>query len=166
MAKIGELDLFGVKILNRDFAGEKFGPDARQFSVEITDPQMQDQLRTDGVKLWIPNYTVDDEPPRAYLNVRIDFRYNDVDILMITPEGNGTQLDERTVATLDKAWIKNADMHIVLNAYNRPGRSGVTAYCKTLVVTLMSTSEREALLEERGVPSNPVMDRYKSYFGG
>ena len=166
MAKIGEMDFYGAKILNRDFGGEKFGPDARQFSIEIEDPEMQQRLANDGVRLWHSNYVVDDEPPKVYMNVRVDFRFNDVDIAMITPEGNAIRLDERSVHELDKAWIKNSEMHVVLNSYKRPGREGVTAYCKTLVVWLMSKDERETIMEERGTPSNPIKEKYKDIFGG
>ena len=164
MAKIGELDFFGVKLFNRDFGGEKFGPESRQFSVEIDDPELAQKLTNDGVKLWYSNYVVDNEPPKAYMNVKVDFRYGDCDIIMITSEGNTTTLNAATVSTLDKAWIKNADLHVLLNAYERPNRKGVTVYCKTLVVELMSKEEREQIMAERGPRSNPVMDKYKNYF--
>lgn len=165
MAKIGEMDFYGARITNRDFGGEKFGPDARQFSVEIVDPELQQKLAQDGVKLGYSRFTVDDEPPKAYMNVRVDFRYNDVDIIMITPDGHGIKLDERNVDELNRAWIKNADLHVSLNSYERAGRKGVTVYCKTLVVELMSTEEREAIMEERGTPSNPIRDKYRNFFG-
>lgn len=164
MARVGEFDLKGARIVNRDFAGEKFGPQARQFSVIIDDPELQERLTLDGVKLWYSGYTENDEPPKAYLNVHVDFRYNDVDIAAINPEGNAFVFDERNVHELDKAWIKDSEMHILLNSYDRPGKKGVTAYCKTLVVWLMSNSEREAIMEERGTPSNPVKDKYRDIF--
>ena len=164
MARVGEIDLKGARIINRDFAGSKFGPQSRQFSVAIDDPEVQEKLERDGVKLWRSPYTVDDEPPKAYLNVRVDFRYNDVDVAGINPDGSAFVFDEGNIAELDKAWIKDSEMHILLNSYDRPGRSGVTAYCKTLVVWFMSAEEREAIMEER--PSNnPVKDKYKDIFG-
>lgn len=163
MAKIGEFDLKGARIVNRDFAGEKFGPQSRQFSVVIEDPELQDRLARDGVKLWF-SQSDNDEPPRAYLTVRVDFRYNDLDIAAISPDGNAFVFNERNVSELDKAWIKDSEMHISLNSYERPGRSGVTAYCKTLVVWLMSKEEQEAIMEERGTPSNPVRDKFKDIF--
>ncbi len=164
MARVGEIDLKGARILNRDFAGEKFGPQSRQFSVEIEDPELQESLLRDGVKLWYSNYTVEDEPPKAYLNVNVDFRYNDVDIAAISPEGTAFVFDERNVHELDKAWIKDSEMHILLNSYERSGRKGVTAYCKTLVVWLMSTEEKDAIMEKRGNPSNAVREKYKDIF--
>lgn len=166
MAKIGEFDIYGAKILNRDFGGEKFGPESRSFSIEIEDPELQDRLSRDGVKLYTSRYVVDDEPPKVYLSIRVDFRFGDVDIAMITPEGNAEVLNERTVSRLDQAWIKNSEMHVVLNTYKSHGREGVTAYCKTLVVWLMSKEEQDAIREERGNPSNPVRDKYKNIFGG
>lgn len=164
MARVGEFDLKGARIVNRDFAGEKFGPQARQFSVVIDDPELQDRLTRDGVKLWFSPYNENDEPPKAYLSVHVDFRYNDVDIAAISPDGNAFVFDERNIHELDKAWIKDSEMHILLNSYERPGRSGVTAYCKTLVVWLMSKEERDSIMEERGTPSNPVKDKFKDIF--
>lgn len=163
MARIGEFDLKGARIVNRDFGGEKFGPQSRQFSVIIEDPELQDRLARDGVKLWFAQ-SDNDEPPRAYLSVHVDFRYNDVDIAAIAPDGNAFVYNERNVSELDKLWIKDSEMHIVLNSYERPGRSGVTAYCKTLVVWLMSKEEQDAIMAERGMPSNPVRDRFKDIF--
>ena len=164
MAKIGEINLKGARILNRDFSGSKFGPQARQFSIQIDDPELQERLRSDGVKLWVSNYVVDDEPPKVYLNVRVDFRYGDVDIAGINPDGSAFVFDEGNVSELDKAWIKDSEMHLILNSYERPGRSGVSVYCKTLIVWFMSSEERQAIMEERGTPSDPVKDKYKDIF--
>lgn len=165
MAKIGELDFYGVSILNRDFGGEKFGPESRQFSIEIVDPELAQKLTNEGVRLWQSNYVVNDEPPRVYMNIRVDFRYGDCDIIMITPEGNAVKLGPNNVQELNKAWIKNADLHVSLNSYERPGRKGITAYCKTLVVTLMSKTEREEVMAERGPVNNPIREKYSKYFG-
>ena len=164
MANVGEITLKGARILNRDFAGSKFGPQARQFSVLIDDPELQDQLRRDGVKLWISDYTVDDEPPKAYLNVRVDFRFDDVDIAGINADGKAFVFNEGNVHELDKAWIKDSEMHIKLNSYESHGRKGVSAYCKTLIVWFMSAEEREAIMAERGNPNNPVREKYKDIF--
>lgn len=163
MARVGELDIKGARILNRDFAGEKFGPQARQFSIEITDPEMQEDLTKDGLNLRLYPSNVDGEPPRAYLNVRVDFRYGDVDIAAIDSDGTTFVFNENNVQELDRAWIKDSEMHILLNSYERPGRKGVTAYCKTLIVWLMSPEEQEQVRSERPA-GNPVRDKYKDIF--
>lgn len=166
MARVGELDIKGAKIIRRDFEGKRFGPQARQFLTEIIDPQMQEDLTKDGVALLIYPSEIDGEPPRAYLKVRVDFRYNDVDIAAIDSDGTTFVFNENNVQELDRAWIKDSEMHILLNSYERPGRKGVTAYCKTLVVWLMSPEEQEQERAERSdrPASNPVRDKYKDIF--
>ena len=163
MARIGELDLKGARICSRDFAGEKFGPQARQFSVEIDDPETQERLTKDGVNLRFYPSSIEGEPPRAYMNVRVDFRYGDVDIAAIDSDGTAFVFNEGNVSELDRAWIKDSELHILLNSYERPGRKGVTAYCKTLVVWLMSPEEQEEVRADRPV-GNPVRDKYKDIF--
>ena len=171
MAYVGEMELDGVKIVNRDFTGEKnfkkFGGSyTRTFSVEISDPDLQNKLIDLGLKLWGYPSTNYDEPPKKNLNVNVDFRFNrgndsDVKIIMLTPDGIGCELDEDSLGTLNNAWIKNADLYVKFKSYERGMKSGVTAYCQTLIVTLMAEEERQALMEASANKPNPLYEKYK-----
>lgn len=164
MARVDELDLAGFKILNRDFGGNKFGPQARQFSIEIEDPELQERLIRDGVKLSYSKYSVEGEPPKAYLNIRVDFRFNDVKIAAINNDGDVYIFDETDIHELDSEWIKNTEMHILLNSYDNHGRKGVTPYCKTLIVWTMSSEEKNAVMDEQKSRGDAVREKYSDIF--
>lgn len=166
MARVFDLDFSGARLLSRDFAGQKFGPDQRQFRIEIEDQQLVEKLIKDGVNLWQPDRVDSDEPIRSYMNVKVSYRFGAPDIAMVTPEGNAIVLTEKTVDELDTAWIKNTEMHVHGSTYERMGRTGVTVYLDTLVVWLMSNAEREEIVAENQSRSNPVKDRFRKLFEG
>ena len=62
MARVFDLDLEGVRIVSRDFAGANYGPDQRQFKVVIEDPGLIENFKRDGVNIWCPEPQNPDDP--------------------------------------------------------------------------------------------------------
>ena len=161
--KIGAMDLKGVPIFNKDFAGGKFGPDQRSFSTVIADPGLQEKLMKDGVRLYFPPRNPDSvEPPVGYLTVKLDNRYHDVDLIGVFPNDTVVRYDDSNYKDLDDLWIRNADIYVVLNQWEKKGRVGVTAYIKTGVFFFMSEEEKSE--RQAAADDNPVKRRYSSYF--
>lgn len=166
MARVFDLDLVDAKICNRDFGGEKWGPDQRQFQIDISnDPKLVEDLIKDGVRLWQPESNNEVDPPRAYLTVKVDYRFGQVPIAMIAPDGSARKLTSRDVEELNSAWIKHSEMHIHGSSYEGRGRSGVSVYLDTLVVHLMSKEEVEERRSSDAARMNSVLEKYRGIFG-
>ena len=171
MGKVGDLYIENAKIVNRDFSGEKarergFGDDNRSFSVEIEDKELFEKLSRDGLSVWTSNFAHEGEDPRTYLNVKVNFNGIPPKIVMIAADGSSIKLTRTNVRELDKAWIKHAELYLNFNEWNRGGVIGVTAYCDTLVVELLSPEERAKMAEEYAERTNPVIAKYgNSVFG-
>lgn len=166
MARVFDLDFKDAKICNRDFAGEKWGPDQRQFQIDISgDPQLVEKLSKDGVRLWQPESQNDIDPPKTYMTVKVDYRFGTVPIAMITPEGSAIKLTAQNVGELDSAWIESSEMHVHGSSYENRGRSGVSVYLDTLVVHLMSKEEVDKRRSSDAARMNPVLEKYKDLFG-
>lgn len=165
MARVFDMDFADVRLVSRDFAGNKFGPDNRQFAIEIEDHDLAQKLINDGVSFWRQESKNEDEGPKMYMNVKVSYRFGSPDIAMITPDGNAVVLTESTVHELDSAWIKGAELHVHGSTYERGARSGVTVYLDTLIVHLMSQEEQDEIRAENQFRGNPIRDKYKNIFG-
>lgn len=172
MAYVGEMELDNVVIKSRDFEGERhyqnFGTYQRSFSIEISDPELQEQLEGLGLRLSTKKTKNSyDEPDIKYLTVKVDYRFNnggenDVQVIMISPEGNGIVLDEEDLGELQSAWIKTAELHVKFKSYEKGYNKGVSAYCQCLVVHLMGEEEKQEIMEKSRNKPSPLYEKYKN----
>jgi len=166
MARIFDLDLSGVRVVNRDFEGAMYGPDQRQFKVIIEDQDLLQNLLKDGAPVWCPDKRDPDDMPVGYLTVKVSYRFGAPKIALVTHDGNAFVFDEKNVHEIDKAWIKDVEMHIHGSTWERPnGQKGVSVYLDTFVGHLISKEEREKLMEEGTYNNDPVRNKYKNIFG-
>lgn len=134
----GKIRIENARIIFRNFSGapDKFNKDGgkRGFSVVI-DEEFGRKLIDDGWTLKPLKPRDDTEEPKFHLPVKVAFGNFPPKIVMIKGK-HKTNIDEGTVSLLDWADIKNVDL--VLTPYNweYAGRSGVTAYLKTMYVTI------------------------------
>ena len=162
MGRVFDLDLENVRIVKRDFAGDVYGPDQRQFKVVIEDAELINRLVSDGVNVWCPETSNTDDPKVGYLTVKVSYRFGAPKIALITEEGNGQLFDEKNVGELDKAWIKDVEMHIHGSSWVRPnGTHGISVYLDTFIGHLISKEERDAIMTENQYRNDPVRDKYK-----
>ena len=167
MARVFDLDFENVRIVSRDFAGENYGPDQRQFKVVIEDPEIINNLRNDGVNVWCPERQNPDDPPVGYLTVKVSFRFlPHPKIALVTPEGNFQVFNESNVREIDKAWINGVELHVHGSTWERPnGQKGVSVYLDTFVGHLISKEERDELMGESQYRNDPIRNKYKELFG-
>lgn len=159
--KLGEVTFNNAKITRRDFAGKKFGPQYRTFSLIVEDPAVQQKLAELGVDLWYPESTANNaEPPKARMNVVVRNQFGDVEIVLIMPDGSAMKLPENNWGDLDSMWIKDTDLFInIVRVKTFQGVEKTVAYLKTLYTKVMSSEEREALMAERQTV-DPVKAKY------
>lgn len=127
----------GARIGFRNFSGKegRFNPKGRRnFCVFLEEDIAKDMEKEGWNVKWLQPREEGDEP-QAYLQVKVVFGKIPPKIVLVTMRGK-TRLDEDTVNILDWAEIQNVDL--VVRPYNWEvnGNTGVSAYIKTMYVTL------------------------------
>lgn len=127
-----------AKIRFRNFSGR---PDEytregdRSFALVIDDEDLANKLKEDGwnVRMRMPKN--DGEDPWYYLKVKVNFGGFPPKIIEVTSR-NRVSLNEETVGILDSAELKSVDVEISPYHWEIGGRSGITAYLKTMYATI------------------------------
>lgn len=143
MAKnnIENIKIENARIVFRNLSGkpDKFNPQGgkRSFSVVIEDPEFANELKREGwnIKQFNPNPDSDEEPAH-FISVKVSYNNIPPHIYLCTSK-NKTLLNEDTVGQLDYAEISNVDIVITPYQYEMSGRSGISAYVKTMYVTVV-----------------------------
>lgn len=163
--RIMSINFTDVPLLNRDLAGagENNIGKKKRFSVPIEEQELADQLTRVGVKLWV---LASDPTQTPRLNVIYDNRFGDVKVVMVDGNGRPTRLDDTTIAILDNAYIKSAELYVEVQKYpNRTtGGDVITAFVKTMVVTCMNDEEEAEAKSRR--PLDPVRMKHPELFDG
>ncbi len=127
-------------IWGRNFSGIEKPPynkeGDRNFCVELDDIQLARQLAEEGwnIKFRDPNEQYPE--PSAYVQVKVKYGKLVPEIYMVGDNGTSTLLNEETVGLLDSSEIENVDLVIRPYNYDVRGEQGVSAYVKTMYVTL------------------------------
>ena len=142
MAKnIENIKIENARIVFRNLSGkpDKFNPQGgkRSFSVVIEDPEFANELKKEGwnIKQFNPSPDSDEEPAH-FISVKVSYNNIPPHIYLCTSK-NKTLLNEDTVGQLDYAEISNVDIVITPYQYEMSGRSGISAYVKTMYVTVV-----------------------------
>lgn len=127
----------GARIGFRNFSGEegRFNPKGRRNFCVFLEIEVANEMEKEGwnVKWLQPRDEGDD--PQPYLQVKVVFGKIPPKIVLVTSHGK-TRLDEDTINILDWAEIENVDLVIRPYNWEANGRTGVSAYAKTMYVTL------------------------------
>lgn len=127
-----------AKIRFRNFAGR---PDEytregdRSFALVIEDEGLANKMREDGwnVKMRLPKE--EGAEPWYYLKVKVNFNGVPPKVVEVTSR-NRVALNEDTVGILDTAELKSVDVEVSPYHWEVGGRSGITAYLKTMYATI------------------------------
>lgn len=127
-----------AKIRFRNFSGrpDEFTREGdRSFALVIDDEDLVNKLKEDGwnVRMRMPKN--DGEDPWYYLKVKVNFGGFPPKIIEVTSR-NRVSLNEETVGILDSAELKSVDVEISPYHWEIGGRSGITAYLKTMYATI------------------------------
>ena len=127
----------GAQILWPNFAGRETQMNAagkRNFCIVLT-PEQGEQLIADGWNVKINEPREEGDDPFYYITVKVNFGARPPRVVLVTSKGN-TNLDESTAELADFADIRYAD--VICNAYEWTvaGKSGRTAYAKTVILVI------------------------------
>lgn len=127
------------------------------FSVVLQDDVAEKMLQ-EG---WNVRYTKPREEgdvPIPFVPVAVGYKIRPPRVVLITPSGKRTQLDESSIAVLDWADIREADLICRSFYWTNGDKSGLKAYLQTLIVTI-NEDELEAKYKlNEDPPSTTVGD--------
>lgn len=138
MARLNNLIIENARIMFRNFSGKegRFNPEGqRNFCVAIDDPEAVEQMKTEGYNIKYLTPRDEEEEPQPYIQVKVRFDNYPPKVVLVTNHGKSI-LDAETVSTLDYAEITNADLIISPNRWEMGGKTGVSAYLKSLYITI------------------------------
>lgn len=155
MAERPKIVVENANLTWRNFAGAKKKYNAeglRNFCVMLDDDTAQ-RMEADG---WSVKYTTPKEEgdiPQPFIKVNVKYDFKPPQIVMITSKAR-TLLTEDTVEVLDYAELKIVDFVAVGSDWKMDdGRTGMSAYLKTMFVTL---DEDELQLKYAVEGKNPL----------
>lgn len=143
----------GARIGFRNFSGEegKFNPKGRRTFSVFFEPEHGAVLEREGWNIKWLDPRDDGEEATPYLNVRVAYTNIPPKISLVTKRGM-TILDEDSVGMLDWADIEDVDLELSPYNWEVNGKKGVTAYVKTMYVTIV-----EDVFADKYSDRNPIL---------
>ena len=158
----GVLFVEDAVLIHRNFAGRP-GPynaaGVRSFSLLIEDPEVAQQMRDDGWNVKIKPPREEGDGMFCFLPVSVVFptpeRNFPMKIVQFSDNGQARELDEISVANLDRARFKSCKVAIRPYNWTTATGSGIKAYLRTMHVELEPEDFAEDfIVEPDDVPFN------------
>lgn len=131
------LQIDDARIIYRNFTGvgSKFNREGdRNFAVVIPDEETANELVANGWNVKIKPPRDEDDAPFMFLPVKIKFNDRGPDVYLLTGK-KLNKLDEESIACLDNVDIVSVDLDIRPYDWDVNGKTGRTAYLKSIKVT-------------------------------
>lgn len=137
-SRMSNITLEGVKIGFRNFSGAegKYNREGdRNFAVFIDDNTLAMDLHQDGWNIKWLKARDEDEEPRAYLQVSVNYKGRPPRITMLTSRGR-TPMGQDEINILDWADIEHVDLIIRPYEWEVNDKTGVKAYLQSIFVRI------------------------------
>lgn len=145
MAQNNKVTIQEAKIVLRNFAGlpDKYTTAGDRNFCVLLDPESAEAMKNDGWNVKFFKQKPDDdpnEPPQAYLRVKVSYKSRPPVIVVITTRADGSKVrrnyNEELVELLDAVDIQNVDLMISPYRWEVGENSGVKAYLDSMYITI------------------------------
>lgn len=136
---IGIVEIENAELIFRNFSGKegKYNREGdRSFCVFIDDANMAQEMAEDGWNIRVLRPRDDQEDPRHYVSVAINFNFWKKPEVYLISGRSKTLLDEESIGVLDGADITNVDLVIRPRQWDDDGRPRIKAYLQEMYVTI------------------------------
>lgn len=143
--RLSDLTIYNAQLVFKNFMGaeKQFNTAGqRNFSV-LLDPETAQAMLADGWNVKFLRHRPDDdpnEPQQAHLPVKVRYTHRPPTVVMVTERNDGskskTPLSEDMVGALDYVVMREVDLIVNPSSWEFGGKKGVTAYCKSIYVTI------------------------------
>jgi hypothetical protein len=137
MGNAGPLTIEGARIIFRNFAGKEgqYNREGdRNFGLCL-DTELAEVMERDGWNIKYLTPKEDGDEPQAFVQVSVNFKNRPPNVVLINHKGR-TTLPEDQIELLDWVDIKTVDLIINPYSWAVNGKTGISAYLKSLFVTI------------------------------
>jgi hypothetical protein len=156
----GTVVLEDVEIIFRNFAGREgmYNSEGdRNFAV-LLPPDVAEAMAQDGWAVKMLKPRDEDEAPRPYISVKVNFKGSRPPVIKMITDRNTTTLDEDSIDVLDWVDVKQVDLMIRPYEWAVGGRSGIKAYLQSLYITIIE-DPLQAKYGDIATVDGPMMER-------
>lgn len=152
------LKIENARVIFRNFSGRETEfnrAGQRNFSVVIDDPEMARELNSTGWNVRLLESKDENTEPIYILQIKIKFdSFAPPKVNMVNSHNVVTPLSEETIGVLDSADIKSVDLIVNPYEWSVNGKSGISAYLKTMYAVI----EEDTFAEKYAVEEHPEDD--------
>lgn len=134
-----EVTIENARVVFRNFAGKAgmYNREGDRFFSVFLDDEIAEQLLADGWNVKRLKPREDNEIGQAHLQIKVKYSENarPPRVVLITSRGRN-DLDEETIEMLDWADFENVDLKFRPYNWEISGKTGVTAYLKSMYVKI------------------------------
>lgn len=133
------IEIRNAQIGFRNFSGKEtqYNPKGRRVFSVFLEPEVGATLAKDGWNVKYRDPREEGDPPQIFLTVRVAYAKFPPRIVLIKGKVSKVDLDEEDVHQLDSAEIKKVDLTISPYNWEVGNKRGVTAYLKSMWVTII-----------------------------
>lgn len=159
--KLPNITLEDVTIKFRNFSGleGKFNAAGRRNFCAFLPDDTAKLMENDGWNVKYLKPLEEDDNPQPYIKVNVRFDNYPPRIVMITSRGK-TNLDESMVNILDWVNVVHSDMIINPSWYDVNGKTGYSAYAKTLYATIEEDYLEKKYIDVPDSAANSIPAQY------